>query len=290
MCGAVYSGATLNVTTNVFKATNVPPCFVLNVDESGFIDFVDIKKHIVVLPADAPEDYVFSIDRNYKRTTMVGCISLDGTRLKPLVVVPNKRIEKALILEGYGEENVVIYCQENGFINTEIFYYWAEEILLPEIERRRKLTGYTDEVILLLDGCSAHSSELFLELCTFNNIYPFFEPPGTSDQVQALDLGIFGSQKHYKSRVRPNENFDQQQSVEIQQIVNSWMRATMPDQVVSAFKQAGIYKVEISNGVYVARADITKARAVRGVDRVKCENEFIGCKTVPIPGATNLNE
>lgn len=49
------------ILNNVFKATNVPPCFVLNVDESGFIDFVDVKKHTVVLPADAPEDYVLSI-------------------------------------------------------------------------------------------------------------------------------------------------------------------------------------------------------------------------------------
>lgn len=163
-----------SILNNVFNANNVPPCFVFNVDESGFMDFIDIKKHTIVLPIDAPEDYVLCVDRNYKKTSMIGCISLDGTKLKPLVVVENKRIEKALILEGYGENNVIIFCQENGYVNSEIFYFWAEEIFLPEIERRRKLTGYTGEAILLLDGCSAHTSELFLELCTFNNIYPFF--------------------------------------------------------------------------------------------------------------------
>ena len=182
---------------NVFKTTKVPPCFVFNVDESGFLDFVDIKKHTVILPVDAPNDFVLSVDRTYKRTTMIGCISLDGTKLKPFVIVPNKRVEKTLLLEGYNESNVIIYSQENGFINSELFYYWAEEVLVPEIERRRKVTGYEGEAILLLDGCSAHSSEIFLQLCTWNNIYPFFEPAGTSDQVQALDLGIFGLQKHF---------------------------------------------------------------------------------------------
>ena len=65
---------------NVFKTTKVPPCFVFNVDESGFLDFVDIKKHTVILPVDAPNDFVLSVDRTYKRTTMIGCISLDGTK------------------------------------------------------------------------------------------------------------------------------------------------------------------------------------------------------------------
>lgn len=173
-----------SILDNVLNANNVPPCFVFNVDESGFMDFIDIKKHTIVLPINAPKDYVLSVDRNYKRTSMIWCISLDGTKLKPLVVVENKRIEKAQILEGYGENNVIIFCQENGFVNSEIFYFWAEEIFLPVIERRRKSTGYTGEATLLLDGCSAHTSELYLELCTFNNIFPFFEPPGTSDQVK----------------------------------------------------------------------------------------------------------
>ena len=63
----------------------------------------------------------------------------------------------------------------------------------------------------------------------------------------------------------------------------------MPDQVVSTFKQAEIYKSEISNGVYVARADITKTRSVR-INHVKCKNEFISRKTVPIPSSKNSNE
>lgn len=43
---------------NVFETTKVPPCFVFNVDEPGFLDFLDIKKHTVILPVKAPDDYV----------------------------------------------------------------------------------------------------------------------------------------------------------------------------------------------------------------------------------------
>lgn len=59
------------------------------------------------------------------------------------------------------------------------------------------MIGYEDEAIILLDGCSAYLSEIFLQLLTWNNIYPFFEPAGTSYQVQVLDLGVFGLQKHF---------------------------------------------------------------------------------------------
>lgn len=89
----------------------------------ALLNFVDAKSHIVVLPKDAHEDYVLEVERNYKRSTLVRCISLDGTTLKPLMAMQNKRIEKKLINDGYNENNVVLYYQENGFINSEIFAF-----------------------------------------------------------------------------------------------------------------------------------------------------------------------
>ncbi|KAK8860383.1 hypothetical protein M9Y10_012047 [Tritrichomonas musculus] len=66
-----------------------------------------------------------------------------------------------------------------------------------------------------------------------------------------------------KKNVKANENFEQHTSVDIQQIVNSWIRLTNPDKAVSAFNQVGIYQIEITDNVYVVRADIKKARAIR---------------------------
>ena len=162
---------------------------------------------------------------------------------------------------------------ENGFINSELFYYWAEEVLIPEIERRRKVTGYEGEAILHLLNCA------------FGRY-----PDGTSDQVLVLDLGIFGLQKHFKKNIKANENCEQHINVDIQQIVNSWIRSTTPDKVVSAFNQAGIYKVEVEDNVYEVRSDIKKARAIRGIDHVECRNEISGNKTVVIPEIQNYGD
>ena len=266
---------------SVLETYQIPPEFVFNIDEIGFIDFIDMKKRHVVVPEYAPEKLVLSVNRATKRVTMIGGIALDGTKLRPLIILPNKRIDKELIQNGYGQRNALYCYQENGFINSSIFDHWAQTIFIPEIQRRRDETGYTGIVLLLLDGCSSHFSDFFLDEATYNGIYTFQEPPGSSDQVLALDLGIFGIQKHFKSRIRVNGQFSDQ-SRNIMQIINSWIQATTPDKVVSAFNQAGIYVQELPGGSSITMADIDKARAVRGMNHSHCKNEFIGRKTVNI--------
>lgn len=212
---------------------------------------------------------------------MIGAISLDGTRLKPCVILTGKRSEKQIIIDGYGDENVLVIHQENGFVNSESFAYWADTILFPSILERRKATGYQDEAILLLDGCTAHNSDYFLDQCGFYNVIPFFEPAGSSDQVQALDLGIFGIQKAQKCKIKTKKDIGPA-AKEVLQIVNSWIKTTTPDVVVSAFNQAGIYVLELPDGSFTARAEVEKARPVRNIDHTECKNLIRGNKTVPL--------
>ena len=120
-----------------------------------------------------------------------------------MIVAPRKQIAKNIEAYGYNSSNCVIVGQESGFINTELFDYWAESVLFPEIERKRILLNYKGDAILMLDGCTSHFSDFFQDECTYNGVYPFQDPPGTSDQVQALDLGIFSIQKTIKKNLRP---------------------------------------------------------------------------------------
>ena len=53
----------------------------------------------------------------------------------------------------------------------------------------------------------------------------------------------------------------------------------MPDKVVSAFNQAGLFTTQLPDGRYVVRANIEKARAVRGIEHTKCFNTYHGRKT-----------
>ena len=266
---------------NIFVHTNVPPSFIINVDESGFVEYIDERSEIVVVPIGVPDGTVKSVNRSSKRSTMIGAISLDGTRLKPCIILTGKRYDKKLIVDGYGKQNVDVIHQENGFVNSSSFAYWADNILFPLIQERRKLTGYQGEVVLLLDGCTSHCSDYFLDQCTFYNVIPFFEPPGSSDQVQALDLGILRIQKCLKCRIKTKKDLSPA-AKEVIQIVNSWIKTTTPDNVTSAFNQAGIYVVELPDGSLGARASVEKARAVRNIDHIECQNEINGNKTIKL--------
>lgn len=165
-----------------------------------------MRDELVIVPFDAPDGTVKSAERSSKRAIMVGTISLDGTTLTPLIILTNKRIEKQLLMTGNDKQNVFVIYQKNGFINSRSFTYWAEQIFMPELIRGREIYKYDDEAILLLDGCTPHSSDSFLDECSYQNVYPFFEPLGSSDQIQALDLGIFAMQKGLKTKIKTSQN------------------------------------------------------------------------------------
>ena len=121
-----------------------------------------------------------------------------------------------------------------------------------------------EKALIMLDGCTSHFSDVFLDECSYNNVYPFQEPAGSSDQVQALDLGIFSVQKLHKKHFKPPRSIKNDSEKEIMAIVDSWRHATTPRNVVSAFNQAGIYRNVVNDEVVMA-ANIKYARAVRGM-------------------------
>ena len=242
---------------------DIPTHFFFNVDESGFQEFVDKRQTQLLVPSSYPYDSkVYSVDRGSKRTTLIGCICLDGSALKPCILSPSKSIETELINLGYNEETVLIISQESGFVNKEAFDFWADEILFPEILRRRQKYNYWGEAIITMDGCTAHFSDYFLDQCSADAVYPMPEPAGTSDQVQALYLGIFSPMKSTKRSIR--DKGIKQSSKNIINIVNAWLKTVVPSNVTAAFNSAGIYGEVIKDNLCAARANIKYARAVRG--------------------------
>ena len=270
-----------NILDALLQRELIPPGFFFNVDESGFQEFADARKEVVIVPSDTDEQTYYRVNRSVKRATLIGCICMDGSSIKPLVVSPNKTVTRKLLMDGYNDENCFIVSQENGFVSSEVFHYWFEKVFIPELKRKREKYEYDGLAVLTLDGCSSHISDFFLDECTHTNVYPFYEPAGTSDQVQALDLGIFGNQKKIRSRYHPNDDFSKQEK-SIIDIVNSWIRATTPKAVIRAFNQAGIYVESTEIGTFV-RASAEKARAVRGIEHIPCENIISGKKTIKVP-------
>lgn len=78
----------------VLETYYIPPGFCFNVAEKGFIDSINIKIKTIMVPIDAPNNIVFGSDRNVKRVALIGAILMDGSKLKPMIIVPNKKSEK----------------------------------------------------------------------------------------------------------------------------------------------------------------------------------------------------
>ena len=192
----------------------VPAHFIFNADECGFDEWQDRRECHAIVPAEYASDSILvPVTRQSRRSTLLGCIAADGSSLQPFVVVTRKTISHELRLNGYTAEKVEIVHQENGFIDTLLFEQWAEEIFFREVERRREVLHYEGLAILIIDGCSAHVSDWFLEECLFRRISVIFLAPHSSDQTQPLDLGVFGIAKANQSRCRPDPDLKDQRKI-----------------------------------------------------------------------------
>jgi hypothetical protein len=86
-----------------------------------------------------------------------------------------------------------------------LFDEWVASTIVPELKRRRKKWGYSGPAFLMLDHCTAHETSQFAQLCEANRIQSIFLPPHSSNQLQVLDLSIFGLTKQVITRVNHME-------------------------------------------------------------------------------------
>jgi hypothetical protein len=210
-------------------------------DETGCADFIDTRKQDVLAPADYPDPTIpIPADRSEKRATLVGGIAASGIGFKPLIIVPRKTMAAEVEMAGYGPDQCLIVHQENGFITIRKFEQWIKEVLVPYIEERRKATGYKGKAILLLDGCKCNDIDGVEQRLQDKKIRVLTLSPHTSDQLQALDLGIFAVFKQfYKKRFHLKTWL----TIQIIGMCDGWQRATVPRNIVNAFAAAGLVPV-----------------------------------------------
>ena len=241
---------------------DIPGAFIFNVDETGCCDWVDAHDVKVLVPSSYSEDKIkIPVDRNSKRATLVGCISADGTVMKPMILLSRKTIEGDIFLSGYNESNVLFAHQKNGFMTASLFEFWAENIFFEEIERKRVQYNYQGPALLLLDGLKCHCSDKFLVECQDRNIYTLFLVPHSSDRCQPLDLVTFGILKKNYSKMT-FKRYETKQSNQIAKILGAWYQVSAPHLVVSAFMALGMTQYKQNNMIYW-NVDIKKNQKLR---------------------------
>ena len=138
------------------------PALVFNMDEMGAERYADRKHVKVFVPRGVAhsEGMPIGVPRSSRRCTLIGCIALDGSRLKPAVVIKNLTVNSLLFENGYSPENVTIYTTANSFVTGDVFGDWLKDVFIPYVEERRealrgRLETFDERAVLVLDGCSS---------------------------------------------------------------------------------------------------------------------------------------
>ena len=194
----------------------------------------------------------------------------------------DKTVSSCIYDRGFSNKNLRIFTTETSFITADIFSRWVYEVFLPSVEEKRAflqsaLRSYNDKAVLIMDGCTSHKIEPFLDVFAQRRIEVVFLVPHTSHLTQALDIGIFGRCKNImRSRFQylinlqdlddaigdeiEADNHHQPPSPErgkmisdfIVQILTAFHEATPPANVVSAFEQVGICSRSTGEDPYMA--------------------------------------
>ena len=93
-----------------------------------------------------------------QHVTLIACISASGKPVVPYFLFPNKKVRG----EWFCSEacDVVVTATGNGWSDTDIFFEWLEEVLVPSVEpnkNRRK------KQLLFLAGSRTHLNTAHLK-------------------------------------------------------------------------------------------------------------------------------
>ena len=175
------------------------PALVFNMDEMGvelFADRKEVKAFVRPNQVAADGTVQVGLPRSARRCTLVACISPNGDAMIPTILTKTKTVHSLLFDRGFSLNELRVFSTENSFITGNIFSRWVNEVFLPTVEKKRarlrKMMGdFNDKAVLVMDGCSAHKIEPFIEAFQQRRIGVVFLVPHTSHLTQALDLGIF---------------------------------------------------------------------------------------------------
>jgi hypothetical protein len=239
----------LKVTTDQIKeyfanlfanVSGAPAHFVFNMDEMGHQTWSDAHNKTCFVPSDHPGDEMFyPVSRTGKRITLVACVAADGSFLKPAVVVSRKPVDLDLVTIGLTAEKVELFHQAKAYIDQSIFHDWLDSTFVSEVERRRQDRQHKGPAFLMLDNCTAHTTTRFAQICQDHRIVPIFLPPHSFNQLQVLDLSLFGVTKRLIAHVNRMEGVTVQ-TMHVSDVVNAFIAACTPINVVKSLRNAGI--------------------------------------------------
>jgi hypothetical protein len=129
--------------------------------------------------------------------------------------------------------------------------------------------------VLTVDGCPVRDGDFFPDLCMEKNAIPIL--PHSSNQVQTIDLTIFGVTQRLITRLNKMEPRNVQ-SNHITKFVSAFHSAVNPIHVIASFQNAGLTSRLGPDGLATCYVDIDQCRCVLNSAEVIAAVAPDGCR------------
>lgn len=173
---------------NFIKENEISLEHIYNADETG-IYFRCLPTSTLAGPNETSPD---GFKKNKERITALICANATGShKIKLLIIGKSKNPRK---LAGITHLPVAYKDQKNAWMDQDIFMYWFKTVFVPsvmnELEAKGAKEPRKEKVILLIDNCRAHPTEI-----QYGNITVMFLPPNVTSLIQPMDQGIIQNLK-----------------------------------------------------------------------------------------------
>lgn len=258
------------------------PSLIFNIDETGLgSSKPGGQRKVVVSNSNTKKDYYYSQDLRESHITFLVGICTDGTLIKTLSVVQGLTLHAELGSLGLLNRFMKTYSQSSGYITSELFLRWVEDIFVVEVDNRRSLLSIPHATAgIIMDGLKSHINNDVEALFTKNNIISYILPPHSSHITQPLDLVIFSAFKRQFSQIKEPQ-LSSKLSTRLLKGMKALHSVATPWNIQSSFHRSGIflnydeYSLQVSrninyklNGSFIASieyvgAPITKNKRKR---------------------------
>jgi hypothetical protein len=214
---------------------------VFNLDECGASDFEDKKAFKTIVPSNVGNSTIlYPIQRKWRHSTLLACISASGDVLPPLLLTPPANDAEIWELGWRENEDFILRHASKCYVTKEIFFDYVSSIFIPYVCSIRSKPCYSNETaVLLMDNASVHLDPNLIHLLSQNNVLVLTFPPHTSHLFQPCDLNLFACFKAEKSLIKP----EKPRSSKIGQIlvlIEAFEKAAVSRNIRASFRKAGI--------------------------------------------------
>lgn len=225
------------------------PQYVFNADESGF-HHDPSRMHALGVKGKALSRVSGGSGR--ESTTVLACVSADGSTLPPLIIFKGAAVQARWTSED-GFPGTLYACSANGWMEEPQFFNWLSNGFIPFVKNIRDGEGVPDQAALLVyDGHCSHISVRIVEKAVQNNVILMRLPSHLTDKLQPLDKCVFGPIKtawekklitYGKSQMGKGcMRISKQMFSKL--IGETWNESMRADNIISGFVNTGIYPVD----------------------------------------------